>query len=102
MAAVLDNGGQVLPPIQYLLAAGPTTITFNPFADNIANPTTCGPRTYTIAEAYPWASIIPPAAGLEHTDPWTLSVSTTDIAHVGTYTLTINAVLTNYPTATPA
>lgn len=109
--ASLDTQGQVFPPIQFIvmLALGPTLTPFIPFTDDVAvgytNPSICGPRTYSIVEAYTWATLIPPPPVLpdsDYTDPWTLSVETVDIVDAGTYTLTIDAFLTNYPTATPA
>ena len=76
-----------------MLATGPTVTTFDPFIDNVAvmtsTPSICGPRTYSIVEAYAWASLISPAAGLEFTNPWTLSIDTLDLTDVGTHTLTI-------------
>ena len=76
-----------------ILAPGPTLTSFDPFTDNFAVwksiPSICGPRTYSIIEAYTWASLISPAAGLEFTNPWTLSIDTLDLTDVGTHTLTI-------------
>ena len=105
--AVLDPMGQMLPIIQFvvMLAAGPTDTPFTPYTDNVAiwktNPPICGPRTYTIVEGYPWATLIPPPTD-PFVDPWILSIETLSDLDVGVYTLTIDAVLTNYPTATGA
>lgn len=93
--AVLDTVGQSLTPVSYLvmLAPGPSTTTFIPFTDNVAtayaNPAICGPRIYTIVEAHPFVTLIPPAVGMEFTDPWTISVETPNIPDVGVYTTTI-------------
>ena len=76
-----------------MLATGPTETTFMPYTDNVAqqytNPSICGPRVYTIVEAYSFTTLVAPAAGLEFTDPWTLSITTADILDVGSYVLTI-------------
>lgn len=105
--AIIDNLGQAVGPVSYvvLLAPGPTVAPFNPFSDNVAaqylNPTICGPKAYTIVEAYPFVAIVPPASGVVETDPWSLSVETPNIPDVGIYTATLECTLVNYPLVPP-
>jgi hypothetical protein len=68
--ALMDNLSQVIPQMDYtvLLAANPTNATFQPFTDdaavNFLNPSICGPKVYSIVEAWPFLTITAPASGL--------------------------------------
>jgi hypothetical protein len=82
------------------------TQTFTPASDSASTTAAvtglCGPVTYSILEAQPatFVSIISPGAGLELTNPWTLTALSNNFADVGTWTITLQAVLTNFPTIT--
>jgi hypothetical protein len=104
---VVDNLQQAISTMIYvvMLATTPTTTTFVPFSDNAAvtysNPSICGPKVYTILEAYPFVSIGAPASGLNWTDLWSLTLQTSLLSDVGSYMATIACTLANYP-AVPA
>lgn len=61
----------------------------------------CGPKAYQIVEAFPFLALSPPSSGVVETDPWTLSLETTNMADVGIYTATIRCTLMNYPAVAP-
>jgi len=74
-------------------------MTFMPATDSKATAagvaSLCGPRVYTIIEATPAAftTIIPPSAGLEYSNAWTLSMLSNNLAHVGVWTMTLRVTL---------
>ena len=67
-------------------------------ADTATVPGLCGPRVYSIAEPQPqnFMTISPPA-GDEFTLAWTLRALSTNLVDVGTWTVTLQVTLLNYP-----
>jgi hypothetical protein len=68
------------------------------FSVLMATPGICGPKTYTSNQGL--AILAAPTSGLLDTDYWTISTFTNLITDVSTYTVTISATMTNYPTVT--
>ena len=65
------------------------------------NDSICGPKQYTIVEGYSFVSLIPPVSG-NNVDPWTISVTTSNLVDVKSYTVTLISTLVNYVNAKPA
>ena len=65
------------------------------------NDSICGPKQYTIVEGYSFVSLIPPTSG-NNIDPWTISVTTSNLVDINSYTVTLRSTLAHYATATPA
>lgn len=58
-------------------------------------PSLCGPIEYSIVEAYSFVSVTITS------NPGTISVQSSLLSDVGTYTATLEAKLTNYPAVAP-
>jgi len=100
LGAILLPTNPIQTTVNYVAGSGPLMIPFMPFATDVtylyANSAACGQRTYSFLETnLPFANIVAPPSGSEFDQMWNIEIDAT-LAEVGTYTMTLQGLLTSY------